>query len=122
MMPNRVLPVLPVLRALAAAAWCAGAAVWATEPGRAPESSGVNSQMGQQLAATCANCHGTDGRTQGAAFIALAGMPAAQLTEILALYKNGGRTGTVMHQIAKGYTDEQIRAIAAFFAAQKKTP
>ena len=27
---------------------------------------------------------------------------------------------TIMHQLAKGYTDEQIVAIAGYFAAQKK--
>jgi cytochrome c553 len=35
-------------------------------------------------------------------------------------FKNGRRPATIMHQIAKGYSDEQIAAIAAYFAAQKK--
>jgi sulfide dehydrogenase cytochrome subunit len=29
-------------------------------------------------------------------------------------------SATVMHQLAKGYSDEQIAAIAAYFAAQKR--
>jgi len=101
-------------------AWAIGLPLSATElpSSRVPEPLGH--LVGQQLAATCANCHGTDGRTQGAGFISLAGMPQAQMVEILTLYKNGGRTGTIMHQIAKGYTDEQIHALAAFFADQKK--
>ena len=35
-------------------------------------------------------------------------------------YKAGKRPGTIMHQLAKGYTDAQIEQIAAYFAAQKK--
>jgi sulfide dehydrogenase cytochrome subunit len=34
-------------------------------------------------------------------------------------YKSGTQPATIMHQIAKGYTDEQIRLIAGYFAAQK---
>ena len=38
---------------------------------------------------------------------------------MLADYKNGNQPATIMHQISKGYTDEQIKLIAGFFAAQK---
>jgi cytochrome c553 len=34
-------------------------------------------------------------------------------------FKSGQRPATLMHQIAKGYTDEQIEQIAAYLAAQK---
>jgi cytochrome subunit of sulfide dehydrogenase len=37
----------------------------------------------------------------------------------MAAYKAGAVPATIMHQIAKGYTDAQIEAMAAFFAAQK---
>ncbi|WP_342130737.1 c-type cytochrome [Hydrogenophaga sp. OTU3427] len=67
-------------------------------------------------AAACANCHGTDGRAQP-------GMePLAGKTDIarkLLDFKSGSRPATLMHQIAKGYSDEQIQQIAAYFAAQK---
>ena len=36
----------------------------------------------------------------------------------MAEFKDGKRPATIMHQIAKGYTDEQIRLIAGYFAAQ----
>ena len=73
------------------------------------------------LAATCANCHGTQGRAvDGAAVPGLAGMPAAYLAEQLRAFKGGARPATVMHQIAKGYSDSQIEAIAAYYAAQKR--
>jgi cytochrome subunit of sulfide dehydrogenase len=73
------------------------------------------------LAATCANCHGTQGRAvEGAAVPGLAGMPAAYLVEQMKAFKSGARPATVMHQLAKGYSDAQIDQIAAYFAAQKK--
>jgi sulfide dehydrogenase cytochrome subunit len=75
----------------------------------------------QALAATCANCHGTQGRAvEGAAVPGLAGMPAAYLVEQVKAFKSGARPATVMHQLAKGYSDAQIEQMAAFFAAQKK--
>jgi cytochrome c553 len=35
-------------------------------------------------------------------------------------FKSGARPATVMHQLAKGYTDEQIVTIANYFAAVKR--
>jgi sulfide dehydrogenase cytochrome subunit len=73
------------------------------------------------LAATCANCHGTQGRAvDGPAVPGLAGMPAGYLIEQMKAFKAGTRPATVMHQLAKGYSDAQIEQIAAYFAAQKK--
>jgi cytochrome subunit of sulfide dehydrogenase len=73
------------------------------------------------LAATCANCHGTQGRAvDGAAVPGLAGMPAAYMVEQVKAFKSGARPATVMHQLAKGYSDAQIEQVAAYFAAQKK--
>jgi cytochrome c553 len=75
----------------------------------------------KSLAATCANCHGTDGRAvEGSAVPGLAGMPAPYMVEQMKLFKAGARPATVMHQLAKGYSDAQIEQIAAYFAAQKK--
>ena len=75
----------------------------------------------QSLAATCANCHGTNGRAvEGASVPGLAGMPAAYITEQMKAFKAGTRPATVMHQLAKGFSDAQIDTIAAYFAAQKR--
>ncbi len=73
------------------------------------------------LAATCANCHGTQGRAVDAASVpGLAGMPASYIVDQMKAFKAGTRPATVMHQLAKGYSDAQIEAIAGYFAAQKK--
>jgi sulfide dehydrogenase cytochrome subunit len=75
---------------------------------------------GGQLYATCANCHGTDGVSAGGPLPVLAGQPKDALVANMKAFKAGTRQATIMHQIAKGYTDEQIEAIAAYLAAQKK--
>ena len=65
------------------------------------------------LAATCANCHGTDG--QG---VVDGGMPlinnltSEQMLTQLKAFKSGAREGTIMPQLAKGYSDEQLETIA----------
>lgn len=74
--------------------------------------------LARSLAATCANCHGTNGQAKGD-MKPLAGMPADKLLAMVADYKNGNQPATIMHQISKGYTDEQLRLIANYFAAQK---
>jgi sulfide dehydrogenase cytochrome subunit len=73
----------------------------------------------RSLAASCAQCHGTDGHVvQGSALAGLAGTPAPQFIERMNGFKSGARVGTVMPQIAKGFSDEQIARLAGYFAAQ----
>ncbi len=73
------------------------------------------------LAATCANCHGTDGRAvDGSAVPTITGMPKAYIVQQMLAFKNGQRPATVMHQLARGYTDQQIDQIAGYFAALKR--
>lgn len=79
-----------------------------------------SSKVVQSLAATCANCHGTNGVTVGARLPALAGQSEAELLAALKGFKDGSRPATVMHQISKGYTDQQLALLAGYFAAQKK--
>jgi cytochrome c553 len=49
----------------------------------------------------------------------LAGLAADKLIAMMADYRAGNQPATIMHQIVKGYTEEQIKLIAAHFAAQK---
>lgn len=79
---------------------------------------GGDAMLARNLAATCANCHGINGHALGD-MKPLAGMPADKLVAMIADYRNGNQPATIMHQISKGYTDEQIRLIAGHFAAQK---
>lgn len=70
-------------------------------------------------AASCAACHGTEGRTQGEV-PAIAGRKADELLRALLEFKNNQRpAATVMHQHTKGYTDDELRRIAQFFSEQR---
>jgi cytochrome c553 len=74
----------------------------------------------RSLAATCAACHGTDGRAfSGPPMLRLAGKPKAEFVQQMRAFRDGTRDATVMQQIAKGYSDEQTEALGDFFAAQR---
>lgn len=73
------------------------------------------------IAATCAQCHGTDGRAAASSVIpGLAGVPRETLIAQMKAFKDGTRPATVMHQLAKGYSEQQVQDIAAYFAAQPR--
>ena len=75
----------------------------------------------QGLAATCANCHGTNGKVvDGSSVVSIAGLDKNYIAAQMKAFKTGTRPATVMHQISKGYSDAQIETLAAYFAAQKK--
>jgi cytochrome c553 len=78
----------------------------------------------RSLAATCAQCHGTDGRPAADSLVPpLAGMPEARFRERMAAFKSapaGDPGATVMPQLAKGFSDAQIGQLAAWFAAQPR--
>lgn len=74
----------------------------------------------RSVAATCANCHGTDGRAQSDATVpGLAGLSAEHIVAQMEAFRKGERQATIMHQIAKGFTDEQTRQLASYFASLK---
>jgi cytochrome subunit of sulfide dehydrogenase len=73
---------------------------------------------GRDLAASCAICHGTSGVNAGG-MPNLAGQPKDYLVLQLRDFRDGKRPATIMHQIAKGLTEEQIDSVATFYAAQK---
>jgi cytochrome c553 len=74
----------------------------------------------KSLAATCANCHGTNGKSiRDGALPSLAGMKSDELIAQMQAFKSGARAATIMHQIAKGFSEQQITALAAYFASQQ---
>jgi sulfide dehydrogenase cytochrome subunit len=78
----------------------------------------------KSLAATCANCHGTNGKAvDGSSVPSLAGLDKNYIVTKMKGFRDtkpGDPSVTVMHQISKGYNDAQIESLAAYFAAQKK--
>lgn len=95
--------------ALAAAAPCCQA-----------QSSG-NTLLARNLAATCANCHGTQGVAKGE-MKTLAGRKEDELLKLLADYRSGAQPATIMHQIVKGYSEEQLKLVVRHFAALPAKP
>jgi cytochrome c553 len=74
----------------------------------------------RSMAATCAACHGTNGVSVGGALAGLAGLNKDYFVLQMKNFKEGKRDATLMHQIAKGYSDAEINAMADYFAAQKR--
>ena len=89
-------------------------AVAGSAPAQAVASGGAN-----HVAANCANCHGTTGKSSGA-MPSLAGQSKVYLVEQMKAFRDGKRPATIMHQIAKGYSDAQIDAVADHFSRQAK--
>ena len=74
----------------------------------------------RSLAATCAQCHGTDGHSVAGKIPVLAGMPRDEMVRKLKDLQSGAQPSTVMGQLARGFDDTQIGRLADWFAAQKK--
>lgn len=74
----------------------------------------------KSLAATCANCHGTNGKSvEGSRVTSLAGLDKNYTIAQMKAFKAGTRPATIMHQLSRGYSDAQIEVLASYFAAQK---
>jgi sulfide dehydrogenase cytochrome subunit len=71
--------------------------------------------QGAVLSASCAGCHGTDGRSPGS-IPPIYGRSAEFIRTSLEDFRSGKRSSTVMGRHAKGYTDEEIALIAEYFA------
>lgn len=97
-----------------------GSLLWAAEGAPKPELiSGASARM---LAETCAGCHGTDGASVGPASPTIGGMNAEYFVEIMEGFRDDSIYSTVMGRIAKGYSDEEIAAMAGFFAGRPYVP
>jgi sulfide dehydrogenase cytochrome subunit len=73
------------------------------------------------LVDTCVGCHGSDGNSVGPATPSIAGMRESLFIKAMTDMKSGKRPSTVMHVIAKGYTDKEIALMATFFNKQTFT-
>jgi sulfide dehydrogenase cytochrome subunit len=75
--------------------------------------------LARDIAANCASCHGTNGVSKGG-LPSLAGQSKTDLVRKMQDFKAGRAPSTIMTQLAKGYTDEQIELAASYFAAQNR--
>ena len=69
-------------------------------------------------AASCTGCHPSSSRV-ASPVPRLSGGDRAAMVKAMQDFRSGQRTATVMDRIAKGFTDEEIQAIAAWYAAQR---
>ena len=93
--------------------------VAAPAPGFAPPN--LTAAGVRALAGNCAPCHGTQGRAApGASVPGLAGRGKDEIVASMAQFKSGQRPATLMHQIARGYSDEEIAAIGEYFSRQSR--
>ena len=67
-------------------------------------------------AQTCGGCHGTQGAVRGTAFMPLAGMPEKQFIQSMNAFADGTRPSTLMGPLARSFSADEIKAMAAYFA------
>jgi cytochrome c553 len=90
----------------------------ASEPPIARDPSRPSADPGYRtLIASCANCHGPQGVSHGA-MPSLAGLDRAYLDARLRGLRAGDGDATLMHQLAKAYTDREIEVLADYYAQQ----
>ena len=99
--------------------WCA---VFALAAGVAAPALAQDAIYARNLASTCFTCHGTDGRSVGGVPPSLAGQGKNYLLQAMKEFKAGKRPATLIHQQAKGYSDQQLELIAGYFAGAKPGP
>ncbi|HYL24139.1 MAG TPA: c-type cytochrome [Burkholderiales bacterium] len=76
--------------------------------------------VARSLAATCASCHGTEGRSVTQEVASLAGLPKEHIVAQMKAFRDGTRPATVMQQLAKGYSDAQIELVADYFSQRTR--
>lgn len=73
-------------------------------------------QRGEILALSCMGCHGTEGKSPGS-MPSLNGKSQDYIASAMLAFKNDERPATVMNRLAKGYSADEIAALAAYLAS-----
>ncbi|WP_428609755.1 c-type cytochrome [Sedimenticola sp.] len=102
-------------RATLVASLAVGAAFSASAADKPKLMMGADAAM---LANTCAGCHGSNGSSMGPASPTIAGLSPTYFEETMAGFASGEIPSTIMGRIAKGYTEEEIKAIAKYYAGK----
>jgi cytochrome c553 len=69
-------------------------------------------------AAACSGCHPASARVTSPV-PRLAGLDQVRIVRAMGEFRSGKRAATVMDRIAKGFTDNEIQAIATWYASQR---
>jgi cytochrome c553 len=81
-----------------------------------------NAARGEEKAAECAACHGPGGNSEVPEWPKLAGLDEAYIVAQLKAYQSGAREDVMMAPMAEGLTEEDMRDLGAYFAAQRMRP
>jgi len=102
----------------------AAPAAWADEAaaGKADPFTGGSAEAGAGKAALCAACHGPGGNSSNPEWPKLAGQHSAYIYDQLKVLKSKARPSPVMNAQAANLSDQDMRDLAAYFAAQKPSP
>ena len=106
-------PFVAVAVALTAMFSGAVAAAWAEDEGKL-------ARYGRHLAQECTSCHRLDGVDNG--IPSIVGWPQDAFIATMQFYRSGARTNPVMISVANSLSDEQLRALAVYFASVPKAP
>ena len=74
------------------------------------------------LARTCNNCHGVGGVSAGTSMPSIGGLPEYYLKTIMKQWKYDERGAATMNRIVKGFSDDEIDALAAYYAKKRWVP
>jgi cytochrome c553 len=75
-------------------------------------------EAGQTIAVRCGACHGPDGNSVNPQWPSIAGQHAPYIVRQLKAFQNGERTNILMSSQAMSLTEQDIKDVAVFFAAQ----
>ena len=95
-----------------------GLAISLATGAQADEPKTMTGASAEMLANTCAGCHGTNGASNGPATPSIGGISKEYFIEVMEGFKSAETPSTIMTRIAKGYSSEEIKAMAGYFAAK----
>jgi cytochrome c553 len=109
-----------IARAAAAAGLALAGAAAAQQPAPAFAPPNLTPAGVRAMAANCASSHGTEGQAApGSAVASLAGRPRGEIAQAMGQFREGRKPATVMHQIAKGFTEAEVQALDDYFSRRK---
>jgi cytochrome c553 len=73
---------------------------------------------GKHLAQECSSCHRLDGVNNG--IPSIVGQDPELFAETIGYYRTGARDNAVMVSVAKSLDDDQVKALAAYYASLPK--
>jgi len=86
----------------------------------APAQASGDAEAGKAISATCAGCHGADGKAILPEYPNLAGQHASYIAKQLTAYRDGERENSLMSPMAAALSDQDILDLSAYFSEMSK--